>query len=519
MRIRHRIPSIFTLSMVDVLCCALGCVILLWLLNLREAKNHEEMAEQQVREARAQQEADAARAASTSSQLARVSQERVLLTIQMTALTNRVEALEAEKTDLQRNLSARNDAIRRLELQAQDSARRLLALQGEVEAGTKATAQHKGRADDLAAQLANQAKTTAQQKGRADDLAAQLADQNKAMAQHKSRADDLAGQLTGQAKDMQAQAAMLVSLRSDLKSAQEQLADANRRLNALQTARTALQRDLDQRSKDLLAALPYKDRLGSAEERILSLEKELGLRRADLSAAASTITALQGEKQSLQAETVRVRTEADNRFAGITLSGRRVIFLVDMSGSMRLVDAQTPSPGKWAEVGQTVVKLMRSMPTLKQYQVIVFSDKALFLTGTPYQWLDYDGRTTPEQVFKALTNLEPQGGTNMYVALQTAFLMRPLGLDTIYLLSDGLPNQGEGATAEEVRKLSEPDLSAKLGQYIRKTLRADWNKEAPEQVRVRINTIGFFYESPEVGAFLWALARDNDGNFVGMSKP
>ena len=35
---RHRIPTIFNLSMVDVLCCALGCVILLWLINLREAK-------------------------------------------------------------------------------------------------------------------------------------------------------------------------------------------------------------------------------------------------------------------------------------------------------------------------------------------------------------------------------------------------------------------------------------------------------------------------------------------------
>ena len=38
MQTRHRIPTIFNLSMVDVLCCALGCVILLWLLNLREAK-------------------------------------------------------------------------------------------------------------------------------------------------------------------------------------------------------------------------------------------------------------------------------------------------------------------------------------------------------------------------------------------------------------------------------------------------------------------------------------------------
>src|SRR5438876_10224539 len=44
MRTRHRIPSVFNLSMVDVLCCALGCVILLWLLNLREARQRADAA-------------------------------------------------------------------------------------------------------------------------------------------------------------------------------------------------------------------------------------------------------------------------------------------------------------------------------------------------------------------------------------------------------------------------------------------------------------------------------------------
>src|SRR5262245_60140501 len=38
MRTRHRIPAIFSLSMLDVFCCALGCVILLWLWNDRMAK-------------------------------------------------------------------------------------------------------------------------------------------------------------------------------------------------------------------------------------------------------------------------------------------------------------------------------------------------------------------------------------------------------------------------------------------------------------------------------------------------
>src|SRR5262249_9571606 len=44
MKTRHKIPTIFNLSMVDVLCCALGCVILLWLVNFREAKRKASMA-------------------------------------------------------------------------------------------------------------------------------------------------------------------------------------------------------------------------------------------------------------------------------------------------------------------------------------------------------------------------------------------------------------------------------------------------------------------------------------------
>src|SRR5471030_2911410 len=46
MKIRHRTPSIFNLSMVDLMCCALGCVIFLWLLNFREARDRAKSAGQ-----------------------------------------------------------------------------------------------------------------------------------------------------------------------------------------------------------------------------------------------------------------------------------------------------------------------------------------------------------------------------------------------------------------------------------------------------------------------------------------
>ena len=107
----------------------------------------------------------------------------------------------------------------------------------------------------------------------------------------------------------------------------------------------------------------------------------------------------------------------------------------------------------------------------------------------------------------------------MYAAMELAFGLRAKGLDTIYFLSDGLPNIGEGLTPEQERKLTEQQEGEILGKHIRKMLKTSWNRELRDQPKVRINTIGFFYESPDVGAFLWALSREHDGSFVGMSKP
>src|SRR5881227_283009 len=79
MRTRHRIPTIFNLSMVDVLCCALGCVILLWLLNLRDAKEK------------------AATVGTTSHLLARSKQEADDLRAQLRDREEKLRQIEAER--------------------------------------------------------------------------------------------------------------------------------------------------------------------------------------------------------------------------------------------------------------------------------------------------------------------------------------------------------------------------------------------------------------------------------------
>jgi hypothetical protein len=102
-----------------------------------------------------------------------------------------------------------------------------------------------------------------------------------------------------------------------------------------------------------------------------------------------------------------------------------------------------------------------------------------------------------------------------------AFKLRGDGLETVYLLSDGLPNQGPGLTVTQERTLAESQRGELLGRFIRQELGDKWNQATkPELPRpVRIHTVGFFYESPDLGSFLWALARENRGRFVGMSSP
>ena len=187
----------------------------------------------------------------------------------------------------------------------------------------------------------------------------------------------------------------------------------------------------------------------------------------------------------------------------------------------RYITAGLVGGGVWSPDGSRMAVLSdgeEDMPNLEKYQVILFSDRLVTPLGPANQWLDYDANSA-DRASEALRKIKPAGNTNMYAALDAAFRFRPQGLDTVYLFSDGLPNLGEGLTADQQRTMTETQRTQHLSQVVRNALKNTWNRGDAGRPKVRINTIGFFYESPEVGAFLWALARENDGSFVGMSRP
>lgn len=449
MRVRHRIPSIFNLSMVDVLCCALGCVILLWLFFMREADEEQR---------------------AHGLELTRLQDDRKRVTHDLDEAIYERDTLRKLRESLKRDLAAEEAARLELDRKLREALAKILDLDKDLGAS-------KARGEGLMKDLDASKNRGEKIKIEADELAKKLADALKRIAA------------------LEAIAAKLPAMEKTADKKEQDLTKLNELLKSVLAEKTKVEKDLKDKDKDLVLALGAKRK------------------------AEQEIDAWKDKSGKLEAVAKHLQAEVDNRFAGIALTGRRVVFLVDMSGSMERVDPDTLAPTKWSDVRATLCRVMRSLQNLEKYQVILFSDKVSYLLGNEDTWITYDPATTIDAVEKAMAATTPKGGTNMFLALETAFKLRPSGLDTIYLLSDGLPNMGPGLTTAEAQRLRgrahEVEKGNLLGRHILKVLRTDWNRTQ----KVKINSVGFFYESPDVGAFLWSLSRANGGSFVGMSSP
>jgi hypothetical protein len=517
MQHRHRIPTIFSIYMVDVLCCALGCVVLLWQVNFQEA-------EEQTAAAKAS-------AAAAVSSLARLGDANSVIL----SLTSENESLQSDLASIKSSLEASHQKYLSISVELDKTRKdRDQAVQLALVRKTEFDDLKKTHlaAEALLASLKLEI-TGLEKKSRL--TATQLADKIKAHAELLEKIAKAEARVVLLEKDIDAKKLELLLTSRKLDEQNTKVKAADTRIVSLEKllagVRTEGKEALDQlKVADLRIKLLEQDadrkkiNLAEADRRLRdfmgsqdALSKRLLASTKDLADARLALANLEGEKMSLLNRAKSLQAAMENRFAGITLTGRKVVFLVDMSGSMEMIDENTLDPDKWPLVCETIGKLMQSLPDLRQYQVILFSEKTLYPLRNERRWLEYGGPQTVKDTVATLKAIKPKGGTNMYEGLGEAFRYRAQGLDTIYLLSDGLPNLGDGLPANPDR-LSETQKTDILAKHVRTKLRLDWNRTISEQPRVRINAIGFFFESPDVGAFLWALAREHDGNFVGMSK-
>lgn len=453
LRNRHKQPTLVSMWMLDVFCCALGCVTLLWLLSSRAATDEKKQAASSLQDLRA-----------TQSVLSTVRDD---LTATKRTLNAEIESLQAklvatvsERDETNEKLAVAKTDISTLETKLATASAQSLLLKDQL-------AKKQKDATDLTAKLI----ATVQS---AEDL-------RKLIREKETEAD-------------------LVAIRA--KKAEDQLTDADAKIKTVQKA-------ADDAKSNLAAMRKTGDELSAARATAKDLQTKLDN-------ANVNIVDLQGDKKKLADKFDKLRIESDAKFAGIAMTGKRVVFVVDTSGSMKLIDDKTPAPTKWPIVVETVTRVMRSLPELEQFQVVVFSRKASYVFGSG-EWQPYLGDVSQKLVGEKLSAIEPVGDTNMYDALDLAFRLKNKGLDTVYLFSDGLPTSGAGLAPDQEKTVTDAQRTDLLSRHVRQTLSSTWNPARGQ--RVKINSVGFFFESPEVGAFLWALSRENDGSFVGMSRP
>lgn len=535
MIVRHRVPVIFNLSMVDVLCCALGCVILLWLINFYDAK----LKSNQANKTRQLLDTTNSELDELNEKLARYRQQLTGSEEERKKYVDLYTLVTAKNQSLLNDLTIKTKAQQDLMAKLNASGKQIVLLQAQLAEKNTMLADANQNAKDLETKLQASGKQIVLLQGKLADNTKEILQLNAELLAGSKETDDWKTKLSLANKQ-------LVDLNDKLKNNNQQvtklsnqLTDSQKLVDGLEKLVSKLQTDSLADSKKLLAtrdnALLLRKRLDLAqaeiEERQSSMEK-LDRQLAALGKEKNLLTEQLNQAQESLLRNNKALSylstknkELQGRFAGVDLTGQKVIFLVDISGSMTRRDLNTLDNAKWPKVCRTLGHIMRSLPNLTHYQIIAFSDKSYYpldpQLGNGIRWREYDEQRSVEDVIATMEKIEPAGYTVMLPAFETAFRYRTIGLDTIYLISDGIPQISEEEGLQQYR-LKGVELSTFLSNRLRNRIKNDLNSRNlinnQGKPPVTIHTIGFFFDSPELGSFLWALARENGGNFVGMSR-
>jgi predicted nucleic acid-binding Zn-ribbon protein len=483
---------VFSLSMIDMLCCGLGAVIFLMILYSWDAR----------RQLRA-----------------------------LSATRQRLEHLhhhlgEAERTlqTTQEELRATRLALERSEETVRGQSSELAALTALLKEARRLTARKEEELSVLQSELSFVTLALARREGEVESLRKDLAtrtDELRREADRRAAAERKLSDALSLAEQVPLLRQRVKELETEIATGKRQIKEMQERLALEEKRRTAAEEQLAMlpRLRDQLAETLRKTSDLEATRSQLLKEKEQGtLRLTELQRVLETVqqenATLRQQVKQEQSTTGTLRkqlADADARFAGIDLSGKRVVLLVDKSGSMDYSEGNKPDPAKWPTVCRTVSQVLGSLRDVERFQVILFSDQVTYPLGRPDAWHEFDAERSPQQVQQALANVRPGGDTNLYLGFEAAFRFKAMGMDAIYLFSDGLPNVGPGLPNPPPK--DEAALTAALGRHLRDAIRRGWNARAPQ---VRIHAIGFYYDSPALGAFLWSLTRENGGSFVGL---
>ncbi len=229
---------------------------------------------------------------------------------------------------------------------------------------------------------------------------------------------------------------------------------------------THLEKDIEQLNKKKQAA---QQQLNSIQAQLAENTKARQAARQTnqtaksiLAKANSTVTTMASELESLKSEikTIKVlkkddlvatkNTNEENYLIGLKVEGKKIAILVDHSASMtheKLIDIIKTKNGsaqskqqteKWIRTKKVVRWLLARLPKNSEVLVIAFNEKARILGHN--SWIKSDASSSIPAILADLNTLVPEGATNLQRGLQ---LLNKSAPSNVYLITDGLPTQGE----------------------------------------------------------------------------
>lgn len=179
----------------------------------------------------------------------------------------------------------------------------------------------------------------------------------------------------------------------------------------------------------------------------------------------------------------RPAQEATASYYGIPMVSDRVVFVVDISGSMAAQVGTSASRNRLDEAKAQLLRVLDGATKQFEFNIVPFHSTVDSVFDEMLPAADRPKATARDKV----NALKPTGGTNVHDAMQRAFAEPDV--DTIYLLSDGSPSAGP---------IVDPDqLAAEI---------ARWNRSR----RIRIHCVSIGADSP----MLKRIAAESGGEYA-----
>lgn len=299
-------------------------------------------------------------------------------------------------------------------------------------------------------------------------------------------------------------------LREDIRLAEEDLVQLNNSLRKVERQlvetrglSSRVLRKIDETERELSLLADPEEEIPVLRQKVKILEKQTA--ELEQSGAGEDIRRFVGDGQR-------------QYLTGLKLDGRRVMILLDVSASMlsdsivniirrrNMDDASKRSAAKWVRAKRAAEWLVAQLPKESQFQIYGFSETAgPILEGTSGQWLDIGDRRQIDKVFAGLEQVAPGGGTSLVHAFMAMDEFERKA-DNLFLITDGLPTQGE----------KRPNKATVSGRE-RAKLFEDAVKMLPGGLPV--NVILFPMEGdPKAAAGFWQLALRSRGSFLSPSR-